>query len=530
MRNEIIQVDIEKVRRETATGGNTCQRIASIYTQLNDSKVENSEFTEKLNEKASVTDLGLKADSNAGNLTPQQVEAWNTKLKTLPDAPSDNKQYARKNGAWEEVVVTGGGGNVTLPDNIATIDKNGVAGNAYAKATETITNTDADYKYVVITNDTGGTKKMQASGLGNNVANSSLTSVNGAGLTLGANWFIDTAGYYYSIKGLSDKSADDSFDRFLIQDTDGKVENFLLNKLFSKAYDLENKVSDKAFNGYLMYNPTTKQIGFSDTAKVSTTFNVPATINVTVKNTLSSINATAPANNQYSQDIKNTIAKIKQLEDIGFTPVLASEMVIRTLDRSRFPQALINRNYQLPTPVTLSDGMIAGIRSAAFPADFRNNVYTASHEGEALYSIGINKELPTDRNWVFKFRTYNSPYLFRDERSFGAIHFSDSLDASPKSDLANDLVMKERWGKEYVIGNNRISAQAQINELDGFADVYLIKEGGLITLFTIMRNTGVMQMTTFTAQNTDKYIHFVTLFPSYFIADFVIKDISYNIQ
>lgn len=531
MRNEIIQVDIEKVRRETATGGNTCQRIASIYTQLNDSKVENSEFTEKLNEKADLTDLNLKADLTAGNLSPENIQAWNTKLKTIPDAPSDNKQYARKNGAWEEVVATGGGGgNVTLPDNIATIDKNGVAGNAYAKATETITNTDADYKYVVITNDAGGTKKMQVTGLGSNVANSSLTSVNGAGLTLGANWFIDTAGFYYSIKGLSDKSADDSFDRFLVQDADGKVENFLLNKLFSKTYDLEDKINDKAFNGYLMYNPTTKQIGFSGSAKVVTTFNVPATINVNVKNVLSNINATAPANNQYSQDIKNTIEKIKQLENIGFTTVPASDLVVRTLDRSRFPQALITKNYQLPTPFILSDGTIAGIRSNVFPADFRNNAYMAAHEGEGLYSIGINKELPTDRNWVFKFRVYNSPQVFRDDRSFGAIHFSDSLDASPRSDSSNDLIMKDRWAREYVIGNNRISAQMQINELDGFVDVYLIKEGALITLFALMKNTGTMQMTTFTAQSTDKYIHFVTLFSSFSIADFVIKDISYNIQ
>ena len=373
----------------------------------------------------------------------------------------------------------------------------------------------------------GGASSSVAS---SNVASSHLTSTNGAGLTLGANWFINTAGFYYSIKGLTDKSADDSFDRFLVQDAEGKVENFLLNKLFSRAYDLENKVSDKAFNGYIMYNPTTKQIAFSDTAKVSTTFNVPATINVNVKNVLSNINATAPANNQYSQDIKNTIAKIKQLEDIGFTPVLASEMVVRTLDRSRFPQALITKNYQLPTPVTLSDGMIAGARSNAFPAEFRNNVYMSTREGEALYSVGINKELPTDRNWVFKFRTYNSPQVFRDDRSFGAIHFSDSLDASPRSDLSNDLIMKDRWAREYVIGNNRTSVQTQINELDGFADVYLIKEGGLITLFTIMKNTGGMQMTTFTAQSTDKYIHFVTLFSSLSIADFVIKDISYNIQ
>ena len=479
MRNEITQVDIEKVRRETATGGNTCQRIASIYTQLNDSKVENSEFTEKLNEKADLTDLNLKADLTAGNLSPENIQAWNTKLKTIPDAPSDNKQYARKNGAWEEVVATGGGGG-----NVAS----------------------------------------------SNVASSHLTSTNGAGLTLGANWFIDTAGYYYSIKGLSDKSADDSFDRFLVQDADGKVENFLLNKLFSKAYDLEDKINNKAFNGYLMYNPTTKQIGFSGGAKVVTTFNVPATINVNVKNVLSNINATAPANNQYSQDIKNTIAKIKQLEDIGFTPVLASEMVIRTLDRSRFPQALINRNYQLPTPVTLSDGMIAGIKSAAFPADFRTNAYMASREGEALYSVGINKELPTDRNWVFKFRIYNSIVLFRNNGSFGGIHLSDVLNTSPKIDLANDIIAELKWGAEYTSINNRVSSQIQINGIDGFTDVYLIKEGGLITLFTITRNTGAMAISSFTAQNTDKYIHFVTPFTSLFITDFVIKDISYNIQ
>lgn len=531
MRNEIIQVDIEKVRRETATGGNTCQRIASVFTQLNDSKAENSEVTDKLNEKADLTALNEKADSNAGNLTPEQVKAWNTKLKTLSDAPSDNKQYARKNGAWEEVVATGGGGgNVTIPDNIATIDKNGEIGNAYAKATETITNTDTDYKYVVITNDAGGTKRMLANGLGSNVANSSLTSVNGAGLTLGANWFIDTAGYYYSIKGLTDKSADDSFDRFLVQDAEGKVENFLLNKLFSKAYDLEDKINDKAFNGYLMYNPTTKQIGFSGSAKVSTTFNVPATINVNVKNVLSNINATAPASNQYSQDIKNTIAKIKQLEDIGFTPVLASEMVVRTLDRSRFPQALITKNYQLPMPFTLSDGTIAGIRSAAFPAEFRNNAYMASREGEALYSVGINKELPTDRNWVVKFRIYNSPVLFRNNGSFGGIHLSDMLNTSPKIDLANDIMTELKWGAEYTSVNNRITTQVQINGADGFTDVYLIKEGGLITLFTIIRNIGAMAISSFTAQNTDKYIHFVTPFTSMFISDFVIKDISYNIQ
>ena len=130
MRNEIIQVEIEKVRNETTFGGNTCQRIASIYTQLNDSKVENSEFTEKLNEKASLVDLNLKPNLNADNLTPQHVEAWNTKLKTLPDAPNDNKQYARKNGAWEEITAAGG---AEAPAPKINIKGCSLAGNKYVR-------------------------------------------------------------------------------------------------------------------------------------------------------------------------------------------------------------------------------------------------------------------------------------------------------------------------------------------------------------------------------------------------------------
>lgn len=111
----------------------------------------------------------------------------------------------------------------------------------------------------------------------------------------------------------------------------------------------------------------------------------------------------------------------------------------------------------------------------------------------------------------------------------GAFIFSDVLNTSPKIDLANDIMTELKWGAEYTSLNNRMTTQVQINGLDGFTDVYLIKEGGLITLFTIMKNTGAMAISSFTAQNTDKYIHFVTPFTSLFITDFVIKDISYSI-
>ena len=343
MRNEITQIDIEKVRRETATGGNTCQRIASILTQLNDSKLENNEVTEKLNEKASVTDLGLKADSNAGNLTPQQVETWNTKLKTLPDAPSDNKQYARKNGAWEEVVATGGGGgSVTLPDNIATIDKNGEVGNAYAKATETITNTDTDYKYVVITNDAGGTKKMQASGLGNNIGNSDLEVPAGTVRTL------NVTGAKFQVQGLENKKADASFSKKL-------------------------KINDAG------------QLAFSDEADI--TLNIPEnfTGQPSVSPTIITVNHTYP--NQiperpaFADELNNIMAKYK---NIIFTPINQGDWVIKTKE-----------NKGLRANKTYADGSL-----------FLNGTDTEFSPYAALEEVvnitAPNIMLPNDKNWILK--------------------------------------------------------------------------------------------------------------------------------
>ena len=74
-----------------------------------------------LSSKADADQLANKANADATGLTQENITAWNTKLKTLSDAPSDDKQYARKNGVWEVITISGGGGN-TGP----TYDKNGV--------------------------------------------------------------------------------------------------------------------------------------------------------------------------------------------------------------------------------------------------------------------------------------------------------------------------------------------------------------------------------------------------------------------
>jgi hypothetical protein len=80
-----------------------------------------------------------------------------------------------------------------------------------------------DYNKIVGLNDNGEVAKLPAGDLGKNVANSSLTSIAGAGLTLGADWAMNTSGKNYTISGLSDVSNDTTFNTFLSQNAAGKV-------------------------------------------------------------------------------------------------------------------------------------------------------------------------------------------------------------------------------------------------------------------------------------------------------------------
>lgn len=110
------------------------------------------------------------AKKDASNLTPTNVNNWKAKL-----------------------------GVGDLPENIATYDY--------------------DLHNHVMMKD--GTTK-EATDLGKNIANSSLTSVTGAGMTLGAPYTWSTANQPFSITGLPDKSADVTFDRIRVQNSLGQ--------------------------------------------------------------------------------------------------------------------------------------------------------------------------------------------------------------------------------------------------------------------------------------------------------------------
>ncbi|MCU7617719.1 hypothetical protein NZ698_10965 [Chryseobacterium sp. PBS4-4] len=80
-----------------------------------------------------------------------------------------------------------------------------------------------EYPKVLGLDNNGNTATLPVGDLGKNIANSSLTSVAGSGLTLGSDWGVETAGHPYSISGLSDVSTNPAFHTFLSQDDSGKL-------------------------------------------------------------------------------------------------------------------------------------------------------------------------------------------------------------------------------------------------------------------------------------------------------------------
>lgn len=99
----------------------------------------------------------------------------------------------------------------------------------------------------------GNTAKLPAGDLGKNVANSSLTTIAGAGLTLGANWTLNTSGLYYSITGLTDASSDSTFNTLLTQNSSGRVAKsngkFAFTSLPTQLSDSEKTAWKTGMNG-----------------------------------------------------------------------------------------------------------------------------------------------------------------------------------------------------------------------------------------------------------------------------------------
>ena len=107
------------------------------------------------------------------------------------------------------------------------------------KTTITVAAPDTTFKYAYLADEDNNVRRMLAGDLGKNIANSNLTSVAGAGMTLGAPYILTTNGQPFSVTGLADKSADSTFDRFKVQNSTG-VEAVVTNpyQIMKKGFGL----------------------------------------------------------------------------------------------------------------------------------------------------------------------------------------------------------------------------------------------------------------------------------------------------
>ncbi|MET3536686.1 hypothetical protein [Chryseobacterium limigenitum] len=178
--------------------------------------------------KAEASSLQYFAIKDGSNIT--NIEDWKDKLNInqldLKKANKDASELSQDNiTAWKSVLNVG-----ELPENVATNDGEDDNGDPISGTSYTKEQSDEKYyqkvapqyfnsNYVLLAD---GTTKA-AGDLGKNVANSSLTSIAGAGLTLGADWAINTAGLSYSITGLSDVSNNTAFNTLLSQNAAGRI-------------------------------------------------------------------------------------------------------------------------------------------------------------------------------------------------------------------------------------------------------------------------------------------------------------------
>lgn len=181
-----------------------------------------------LTKKAEASSLQYFAVKDGSNIT--ETESWKNKLGVnLLDAVKANKDAsglsAQHIEAWKSMLGVG-----EIPENMATNDGEDDDGNPVSGTSYTKEQSDGKYypkvssqyfnaNYVLLAD---GTPKA-AGDLGKNVANSSLTSIAGAGLILGAPWTMNTAGQNYAVTGLNDVSANSAFSVLLTQNAAGQV-------------------------------------------------------------------------------------------------------------------------------------------------------------------------------------------------------------------------------------------------------------------------------------------------------------------
>ena len=191
-----------EIRQETQEYANTRERVANVLDDINETKANKSDVAQSFIDQNENLQDHINDQNNPHGVTKNQIGLGNVDNTSDASKPISNATQNALN-------------NLSSSTNLA-------LGNKVDKTTTTITAPDATFKFAYIFDENNNVRRMLAGDLGKNVANSSLTSIAGAGLTLGANWTLNVAGFYYLITGLPDKSADSTFIRMRVQDSNGQ--------------------------------------------------------------------------------------------------------------------------------------------------------------------------------------------------------------------------------------------------------------------------------------------------------------------
>lgn len=215
---EIIELESEAVKRN------------AMYILQKDAETCDVIFVDSKGSKRKASGITLTqiekqlARIDATNIDAIAQEQWRSVLNLYTKAEVDDISEELRKSISDES-TSRQSADTNLQQNIdAEIQARANADNLKLdKPTTTVTAPNSTYKWVSLLNDTGDTVKMLAGDLGKNIANSSLTSISGAGMTQGASYTWNAANYPFNITGLPDKSTDSTFNLMLTTNTAGQI-------------------------------------------------------------------------------------------------------------------------------------------------------------------------------------------------------------------------------------------------------------------------------------------------------------------
>ena len=215
MSQQTIGEKSHEIRNETQEYANTRGRIANLADDINNTKANKDDVAQSFIDQNQNLQDHINNYANPHNLTKSQIGLGNVDNTADLSKPISTATQNALN---------------SLSTSFGNYLENKVD-----KTTITIAAPDSTFKYAYIFDQNNNVRRMLAGDLGKNVANSALTSVAGSGLTLGANWSINTTGYYFSITGLTDASNDSTVDMLLGQNISGRLFKTNAKEPFSKS-------------------------------------------------------------------------------------------------------------------------------------------------------------------------------------------------------------------------------------------------------------------------------------------------------